>query len=397
MKVTQIFGLVLVFHVVAIGLILFQPGCQTRPPPPPPPGAPTSVQNVATAPTAASRSAYTPPAGQETPTRPGASRPGTASSSSSGDRLEDDFNAGFLPAADLGGPVLQPTVNLSAYDDDDYAPSARSSSAPSKTYRVVAGDNLSKIARTQGVTVDDLKRANGLTSSTIRVGDELIVPGAGESTPTSTSSLDAAGSTVYKIAPGDSLSRIASRHGVTVAELRAANGLTSDLIKVGDELYIPSGGTSAPRASTAAPAASASAASGATYTVQAGDTPGGIARRYGVDHRELMRINGVTDPSKLRVGQVLVIPGGGTAPTTAATPAPATRPTVAASAPAPAARPTTPAATPSRPATLTPQPSRPALIGSPADATPDPMSDLDRLENDDLPMLEAEVIDPEGQ
>lgn len=53
--------------------------------------------------------------------------------------------------------------------------------------------------------------------------------------------LGAPAATTYRIAPGDTLSAIARRHGTTVAALRAANGLTGDMIRAGDSLTIPGG------------------------------------------------------------------------------------------------------------------------------------------------------------
>lgn len=52
-----------------------------------------------------------------------------------------------------------------------------------------------------------------------------------------------------------------------------------------------------------------------TYTVKAGDTLGKIAQRHGLRMRELAALNNIGDPSKLRVGQVLMLPGGEASPT----------------------------------------------------------------------------------
>ena len=112
-----------------------------------------------------------------------------------------------------------------------------------------------------------------------------------------------------------------------------------------------SGPAEAPAASTApapaepaAPAAEViplgggAASSGAgTYTVKSGDTLYRIAKNHGVNVNELMRTNGITDPSKLPVGRVLTIPGGAASAhhASAPVPAPAAAPHAAAAEPAP--------------------------------------------------------------
>lgn len=58
----------------------------------------------------------------------------------------------------------------------------------------------------------------------------------------------------------------------------------------------------------------APAPAGGTYTVVAGDTLSGIAARYGTTYQYLAQINGIADPNKINVGQVLKVPGGGSAP-----------------------------------------------------------------------------------
>jgi murein DD-endopeptidase MepM/ murein hydrolase activator NlpD len=62
----------------------------------------------------------------------------------------------------------------------------RATTAPAGTHRVVAGDTLSAIARTYGTTVAALREANGITGSTIRVGQLLTIPGRSASTAPST-------------------------------------------------------------------------------------------------------------------------------------------------------------------------------------------------------------------
>ena len=97
----------------------------------------------------------------------------------------------------------------------------------------------------------------------------------------------------YTIQPGDTLSGIARRYGVTVGILQEVNAITNpDLIYAGQRLCIP---VSTPQILT-------------NYTVQAGDTLWDLARKFGTSVEAITRLNDLDDPSKISVGQRLRIP-----------------------------------------------------------------------------------------
>lgn len=105
--------------------------------------------------------------------------------------------------------------------------------AKSRTHRVRSGESLYTIGKRYGVSVDRLKAANGLRRNTIRVGQELVIPA--RSSIASASASDR----VHRVRSGDTLSEIARRYGTTVSKLRSANGLTSNRLRIGQELKIP--------------------------------------------------------------------------------------------------------------------------------------------------------------
>jgi LysM repeat protein len=119
--------------------------------------------------------------------------------------------------------------------------------------------------------------------------------------PTPTSSATVSAFVNYKVATGDTLWSIATKFGVTVARIQAANALgTSTSIRVGQILKIPTSVSSSPPVTTSPTVK--------TYTVKSGDTLWGIASKLGVSATALAELNGITNPNLLRVGQVLKVP-----------------------------------------------------------------------------------------
>ena len=113
---------------------------------------------------------------------------------------------------------------------------ATASAQPGGTYRVRRGDSLWGIARRHSMTVDELKAANGLSSSLLREGQELVIRPAGGPVQVAAAEQE---DVSYRVKRGDSLWGIARRHSLTVDELKAANGLSSSFLREGQQLVIP--------------------------------------------------------------------------------------------------------------------------------------------------------------
>ncbi len=191
------------------------------------------------------------------------------------------------------------------------ATSATSSSAGSGggRYKIRRGDTLELIAKRFGTTISDLKARNGLRSSRITAGAYLNVGSGGlaarnaSASPRSTSPRVAANparsapqrnSTGYKIRQGDTLAVIARRLGVTVADLKAWNGLTNSRIRAGKYLAVHgSNGTS-------------SGAGTNQYLIRNGDTLEAIASRFGVTVKQLQAWNGLRG-TRIRAGKRLIV------------------------------------------------------------------------------------------
>lgn len=117
------------------------------------------------------------------------------------------------------------------------------------------------------------------------------------------------------VASGDTVSRIAARHGLRTVDLLAWNGLDwSSVIRPGDVIRLSADAT----APAVVPALSHTAAPAASHTVAAGDTPWSIAAAAGTSVDALLSANGLQRDAVIFPGQVLTLPGSGTAAAPAA-------------------------------------------------------------------------------
>jgi len=319
MKVSKVFGCVIGLHFGVIAMLLVQPGCRTKQPPT---QTYTQERTLKTSVQGASRTS----GGLIEATR-----------TSSGEGLDSAFNAGFDD-----GRFAPDSTGSEFSEFDNVAPIAPLSSggqtvqvagASSETYTVKKGDNLWSIGKRYNVSLNELYSANGLNkNSVLRIGQQIQIPVEGGTAIVNAVSADTyqptsynQGSTEYTVKRGDTLSKIANQFDTSVRAIKATNGLSSDLIRVGDKLTIPisssTSGTSAVSASSsnassvtsAAPSSTFTTSGSRTHTVKSGEYPATIARKYGMTTGELLALNGITDPRKLQVGKVLKVSGSGSA------------------------------------------------------------------------------------
>lgn len=152
-------------------------------------------------------------------------------------------------------------------------------------YIVKKGDTLYSIAAANNTTVDELKKANNLTSNILSTGQLLKIPSA--LLPEST----------YIVKKGDSLYSIANKYNTTVDELKRINNLTSNILSIGQVLKLPSDKVSDVEKEE----------NTISYTVQKGDSLYSIARKYSTTIDKIKDLNNLTT-NLLSIGQVLLIP-----------------------------------------------------------------------------------------
>ncbi|HEY6226736.1 MAG TPA: LysM peptidoglycan-binding domain-containing protein [Verrucomicrobiae bacterium] len=167
------------------------------------------------------------------------------------------------PPGAFGGPTGTPGVgsNLAGTADTGIAAPVVDTAPPPgnyKDYKIQKGDLLSTIATKNGVTIGAILKANpNLDPKKLRIGQTIKLPApapAAAATATvagtaSTPPTGALGSTpgattgtasgTYKVKPGDTLTKIARAHGITVNQLRAANNMKTTQVQVGKVLKIP--------------------------------------------------------------------------------------------------------------------------------------------------------------
>lgn len=143
-------------------------------------------------------------------------------------------------------------------------------SALADSYTVVKNDTLWDLSKKYGVSVSDLKKANGVSGHLIYVGQKLQIPTKSTKTAktsTSTSTVDTT-STTHTVVKGDTLWSLAKKYGVSVSALMKANNLSSSTILIGQSLNLRAGmttygvnGVTTGSSSTAASANTASSTS----------------------------------------------------------------------------------------------------------------------------------------
>jgi membrane-bound lytic murein transglycosylase D len=114
-----------------------------------------------------------------------------------------------------------------------------SSSKKSKTYTVKSGDNLTKIAEDNGVSVANIKEWNNLESDVIQEGQVLKLYSTKETTKKEEKKKETKSKTTYHtVKKGETLAKLAEKYDVTISDIRKWNGLKGDTIEIGQKLIV---------------------------------------------------------------------------------------------------------------------------------------------------------------
>ncbi|PKL83186.1 MAG: hypothetical protein CVV24_06315 [Ignavibacteriae bacterium HGW-Ignavibacteriae-3] len=192
---------------------------------------------------------------------------------------------------------------------------ASASSGTTSRYKIKKGDSLGKIAEKFNVTIAQLKKWNNLKSSTIAYGRTLILHGKDVKTSIGDNTTRKTGNVLhYTIKPNDTISEISEMFKVSIDNIRKWNGLHNNTIKAGKTLTIYSdvepgvNSAKSPKevSSKATPVQKSKNENVATHTVKNGEALWTIAKNYNVHVSDLIAWNGLKS-DQVKVGQKLKI------------------------------------------------------------------------------------------
>jgi LysM repeat protein len=178
--------------------------------------------------------------------------------------------------------------------------------ASASTYTVQKGDSLYRIAQKYQSSIQELKTLNGLRTDllqinqVLKISEQVTTPAPVVTPPPSMDT-----TSVYTIVSGDYLGKIANKYGMSIADLKKLNNLTSDLIYPGQKLKVSN--KVAPVVVTPVKTAPVQQApSTSSYVIKSGDTLGKISLQFGMKVSELKKLNNLSS-DLIFVGQTLKV------------------------------------------------------------------------------------------
>jgi len=192
-------------------------------------------------------------------------------------------------------------------------------------------ENLNMLAEKYGTTINEIKALNNLSGNNLSIGQVLkipakngepvsasapVTPPAKNNTETPQANTPSADQTMieHTVQPKEFLGKIAEKYGTTVEEVKKANNLSGNNLKIGQKLKIPatknidenkvvSAAEEKPAQENKTPDAAG------THTVLRNETIFTIAKQYGITAYQIRKLNDLPD-NAITIGQVLKVPGG---------------------------------------------------------------------------------------
>ena len=307
MKKSVAITTIITLHAAFIGVLLIQAGCSSNEEATKAPSAETATEEVTTIrtddkvvaePTEAKIQEGSPNL-RAAPTKPAYSMTET---------IQEPEEAN-KPSETLNDDVIAPMGSTKQAKVEEQ------SSEDTALYTVKKGDSISKIAAKHNVSSAKILSLNSIkNANSIRVGQKLKIPAnavaqsAGEVQKQDIAPAPIGEElSVYVVQKGDSLSKIAYKNDMSVAQLMQVNNLKNANIRIGQKLSVKkSGATTVAKKVKSVPAPTKDGE--ISHKVKAGEFLGSIAAKYSVKVSDIKKRNKISDPRKLRAGQTIIIP-----------------------------------------------------------------------------------------
>jgi membrane-bound lytic murein transglycosylase D len=204
----------------------------------------------------------------------------------------------------ISGNKIIAGTTLKIYSDA--SPNIVSNNAKQKTeltsesinHQIQSGETIIGISESYGVSVEDIKRWNNLSSSKIVAGKTLIIYSSGNGNhkvSSTTVTQKTVKSEVHKVNKGETLGGIAEKYKVSIASIQQLNNISGNKIIAGQDLKIPqSTGTTSQKSKDG------------LHTVENGETLYSIAIKYNTSVQKIKKLNNLSS-SKIIVGQKLKV------------------------------------------------------------------------------------------
>ena len=172
-------------------------------------------------------------------------------------------------------------------------------------YTVKRGDVLSTIAEKHNVRIATIKSINSKESDLIRIGEILYIPNVNTTVKYNYAGVDTDDKILHEVAQGDTLTELAVSYNVSLDVLKSINSLTTDTILIGQKLQIP---TTQKYATPAKVTASAiPTTTKLTHVVAEKESLWKISKNYGIKINDLIKWNSIDSSNSIYPGQKLTI------------------------------------------------------------------------------------------
>nr|WP_276902559.1 LysM peptidoglycan-binding domain-containing protein [Pedobacter kyonggii] len=192
-------------------------------------------------------------------------------------------------------------------------------------------ENLNMLAEKYGTTINEIKALNNLSGNNLSIGQVLkiptknteqtsesarVTPPAKNNTEPVAANGQSADQTMieHTVQPKEFLGKIAEKYGTTVEEVKKANNLSGNNLRIGQKLKIPATKNIDENKVVAAVEEkplqeNKSTDAAGTHTVLRNETIFTIAKQYGITAYQIRKLNDLPD-NAITIGQVLKVPGG---------------------------------------------------------------------------------------